>query len=314
MTCSPAGWPRRPGRRRRGLCRRRLGLGRPGEPPCPCRVSTSRRAGPPRRPARAFCAACSWVPRSRWRGWPWAACWGGEPADALGRDGGSRAGRPRPGRRRPRQRPDEAGRPADSAAMTAHIRIGIDTGGTFTDVVAFDEATGELTVTKTPSTPADPAEGFMAGLEKMLALLGTRMDAVASVSHGTTIATNQLLEGDVGRLGFITSEGFEFILEIARQSVPDGYGNSYFWVKPDRIVPPDLVKTVGGRMDHAGAEMRPFDEAQAVRGARWFGDRGVDTIGGCLLHSEANPEHEERIAAVLARERPRAVVSLSSRV
>ena len=167
--------------------------------------------------------------------------------------------------------------------MTApHIRIGIDTGGTFTDVVAFDETTGELTVTKTPSTPADPAQGFMAGLEKMLGLLGTGMDAVASVSHGTTIATNQLLEGDVGRLGFITSEGFEFILEIARQSVPDGYGNSYFWVKPDRIVPPDLVKTVGGRMDHTGAEMRPFDEAQAVEVARWFADRGRRHARGVL--------------------------------
>ena len=198
--------------------------------------------------------------------------------------------------------------------MTAHIRIGIDTGGTFTDVVAFDEATGELTVTKTPSTPADPAEGFMAGLEKMLALLGTDMDAVASVSHGTTIATNQLLEGDVGRLGFITSEGFEFILEIARQSVPDGYGNSYFWVKPDRIVPPDLVKTVGGRMDHTGAEVRPFDEERAVEVARWFAARGVDTLGVCFLHSYANPEHEERMGRVLAREHPRAVVSLSSRV
>jgi N-methylhydantoinase A len=199
--------------------------------------------------------------------------------------------------------------------MTApHIRIGIDTGGTFTDVVAFDETTGELTVTKTPSTPADPAQGFITGLEKMLALLGTGMDAVASVSHGTTIATNQLLEGDVGRLGFITSEGFEFILEIARQSVPDGYGNSYFWVKPDRIVPPDLVKTVGGRMDHTGAEMRPFDEAQAVEVARWFRDRGVGTLGVCFLHSYANPEHEERMAAVLAREHPKAIVSLSSRV
>jgi N-methylhydantoinase A len=199
--------------------------------------------------------------------------------------------------------------------MTApHIRIGIDTGGTFTDVVAFDESTGELTVTKTPSTPADPAQGFMAGLEKMLVLLGTGMDVVASVSHGTTIATNQLLEGDVGRLGFITSEGFEFILEIARQSVPDGYGNSYFWVKPDRIVPPDLVKTVGGRLDHTGVEMRPFDEAQAVEVARWFAARGVDTLGVCFLHSYANPEHEERMAAVLAREHPKAVVSLSSRV
>jgi N-methylhydantoinase A len=199
--------------------------------------------------------------------------------------------------------------------MTApHIRIGIDTGGTFTDVVAFDEVTGELTVTKTPSTPADPAQGFITGLEKMLALLGQGMDAVASVSHGTTIATNQLLEGDVGRLGFITSEGFEFILEIARQSVPDGYGNSYFWVKPDRIVPPDLVKTVGGRMDHTGAEMRPFDEAQAVEVARWFRDRGIDTLGVCFLHSYANPEHEERMAAVLTREHPRAVISLSSQV
>ncbi len=199
--------------------------------------------------------------------------------------------------------------------MTApHIRIGIDTGGTFTDVVAFDETTGELTVTKTPSTPADPAQGFMTGLEKMLALLGTGMDVVASVSHGTTIATNQLLEGDVGRLGFITSEGFEFILEIARQSVPDGYGNSYFWVKPDRIVPPDLVKTVGGRLDPTGAQVRPFDEAQAVRVARWFADRGVDTIGVCFLHSYADPGHEEQMAAVLAREHPRAVVSLSSKV
>ena len=199
--------------------------------------------------------------------------------------------------------------------MTApHIRIGIDTGGTFTDVVAFDESTGELTVTKTPSTPADPAQGFITGLEKMLALLGQGMDAVVSVSHGTTIATNQLLEGDVGRLGFITSEGFEFILEIARQSVPDGYGNSYFWVKPDRIVPPDLVKTVGGRLDHTGAEMRPFDEAKAVEVARWFRDRGLDTLGVCFLHSYANPEHEERMAAVLAREHPNAVISLSSQV
>src|SRR5439155_8528918 len=92
------------------------------------------------------------------------------------------------------------------------------------------------------------------------------------------------------------------------------YGNSYFWVKPDRIVPPDLVKTVGGRLDHTGAQMRPFDEARAVEVARWFRDHGVDTIGVCFLHSYANPEHEERMAAVLAREHPAAVVSLSCRV
>ncbi|MDF2742536.1 MAG: hyuA, partial [Actinomycetia bacterium] len=129
--------------------------------------------------------------------------------------------------------------------MTAprRIRVGVDTGGTFTDVVAFDEDTGELAATKTPSTPADPAEGFMTGVGKVLAELGVGAEAVTAVCHGTTVATNQLLEGKVGRLGFVTTEGFGALLEIARQSVPDGYGNSYFWVKPPRIVPADLVRT-----------------------------------------------------------------------
>jgi N-methylhydantoinase A len=194
------------------------------------------------------------------------------------------------------------------------LRIGIDTGGTFTDVVAFDELTGEVTVTKTPSTPADPAEGFQTGLAKILGLLGADPSEIASVSHGTTIATNQLLAGDIGQVGFVTTEGYEFMLEIARQSVPDGYGNSYFWVKPDRIVPPDRVKAVPGRLDHTGAELRPFDEARAAQVARWFRDRGIDTLGVCLLHSYANPEHEQRMAKVAASEHPGAVVSLSSEV
>ena len=205
--------------------------------------------------------------------------------------------------------------PADQIAMRRpRLRIGIDTGGTFTDVVAFDEITGAVTVTKTPTTPADPAQGFMTGLAKILDQLGADPGAIASVSHGTTIATNQLLAGDIGRLGFVTTEGYEFMLEIARQSVPDGYGNSYFWVKPDRIVPPDRVATVAGRLDHTGAELRPFDEAQAAAVARSFRDRGIDTLGVCFLHSYANPAHEERMAAVLAREHPGAVVSLSCRV
>ncbi|HUJ06726.1 MAG TPA: hydantoinase/oxoprolinase family protein [Streptosporangiaceae bacterium] len=211
---------------------------------------------------------------------------------------------------------EEAGEAAGpkGPAGARRLRVGIDTGGTFTDVVAYDEVTGELTVTKTPTTPADPSQGFIDGLARVLRMLGADPGALAAVSHGTTIATNQLLEGKVGRLGFITTEGFEFLLEIARQSVPDGYGNSYFWVKPDRIVPADLVRTVRGRLDHTGAELVPFDEDGAAQVARWFRDRGVDTIGVCFLHSYASPEHERRMAAVLAREHPRAVVSISSAV
>ena len=198
--------------------------------------------------------------------------------------------------------------------MARSIRIGIDTGGTFTDVVAFDEATGALVTTKTPSTPGNPADGFLAGIDKVLALMGADGSAIDAVSHGTTVATNQLLEGKVDRLGFITTEGYEAMLEIARQSVPDGYGNSYFWVKPPRIVPRDLVKGVGGRLDFTGAEVRPFDEAGARAVARWFRDRGVTTLGVCFLHAYANPAHEERMRAVLAEEHPDAVVSLSSQV
>ena len=164
--------------------------------------------------------------------------------------------------------------------------------------------TGALATTKTPSTPSDPAEGFLAGIRKILDQLGATGDDIRSVSHGTTVATNQLLEGKVEQLGFVTTEGYEFVLEIARQSVPDGYGNSYFWVKPDRIVPAHLVKTVGGRLDHHGAELRPFDEQRAVEVARWFRDRGIDTLGVCFLHSYANPEHELRMRDVLAARAP----------
>jgi N-methylhydantoinase A len=202
------------------------------------------------------------------------------------------------------------------------IRIGIDTGGTFTDVVALDEDTGALVTTKTPSTPHDPADGFIAGVDKILGLLGVGRDVgpdvgpdtITSVSHGTTVATNQLLEGRVGPLGFVTTEGFEFVLEIARQSVPEGYGNSYFWVKPPRIVPADLVRAVRGRLDHQGRELRAFDEEQAGVVARWFRDGGITTVGVCFLHSYANPEHELRMRDILRREHPDCVVSLSCEV
>jgi N-methylhydantoinase A len=198
--------------------------------------------------------------------------------------------------------------------MSAHIRIGIDTGGTFTDLVAVDEHAGRQVTTKIPSTPDDPTVGFMHAVAAALELLGADPAQVGTVTHGTTVATNALLEGRVGDLGFVTTQGFRYVLEIARQSVPDGYGNSYFWVKPERIVPVERVREVGGRLDHTGAEVRPFDETAAVAAARWFRDRGIDCVGVCFLHAYANPAHEQRMRAVLAAEHPGCVVSLSSDV
>ncbi|HEY5878707.1 MAG TPA: hydantoinase/oxoprolinase family protein [Nakamurella sp.] len=199
--------------------------------------------------------------------------------------------------------------------MTAcGIRIGIDTGGTFTDVVAVHTGTGRRVSTKTPSTPSDPSVAFIRGVTAALEMLAAEPADVESVRHGTTVATNQLLQGNLRGLGLITTEGYESILEIARQSVPDGYGNSYFWVKPPRIVPADLVRTVGGRLGPDGREIRPFDEDSAVAAVRYLADRRVASIGVCLLHSYADARHELLLERVIRREHPAAVVSLSSRV
>jgi N-methylhydantoinase A len=190
-----------------------------------------------------------------------------------------------------------------------NLRIGIDTGGTFTDIVCVDALTGTMRVTKVSSTPSNPAIGLVRGVK---AILGDApLDDLAGLAHGTTVATNALLQGEIAGLGLIVTEGFRHILEIARQAVPEGYGNSYFWVKPDRIVPLRYVCEVGGRLNFLGQELRALDEEAAREAARFFRRQGITTIGVCLLHSYANAAHERRVAAILAEEYHDSVVSLS---
>lgn len=201
--------------------------------------------------------------------------------------------------------------------MTEHhsqIRIGIDTGGTFTDIVAADEGSGAVVTIKTPSTPHDPSIGFMDGLTKVLDVMGAEARSVSAVSHGTTVATNALLQEDFPNLGFVTTEGFRHVLEIARQSVPEGYGNSYFWVKPERIVPLHLVREIPGRIDASGAVVTELDPDAAREAARWFKEREIDAVGVCFINAYVNPEHEEQVRQVFAAEYPECAVSISSDV
>jgi len=193
----------------------------------------------------------------------------------------------------------------------ARLRIGIDTGGTFTDIVSVDSVSGATQVTKVASTPANPAIGLLRGVNKILEVAGATTDHVVGLAHGTTVATNALLQGEINSLGLIVNAGFRHILEIARQSVPEGYGNSYFWVKPDRIVPLQFVREVGGRLDFRGNELRPLDETSVREAARYFREQGVRAIGICLLHSYANDAHERRAAEIVAEEYPQATLSLS---
>ena len=195
--------------------------------------------------------------------------------------------------------------------MGPRLRIGIDTGGTFTDIVCVDTGSGAMRVTKVASTPTNPAVGLVRGVNAILAAQNASPDDVASLAHGTTVATNALLQGQIDSLGLIVTEGFRHILEIARQSVPEGYGNSYFWVKPERIVPLRLVREIGGRLNHKGEELRPLDEASAHAAAQFFRRQGLRAIGICLMHSYANAAHERRVAQILAQDYPDAVLSLS---
>jgi N-methylhydantoinase A len=198
-----------------------------------------------------------------------------------------------------------------NTSASGRLRIGIDTGGTFTDIVSVDIVSGATQVTKVASTPSNPAIGLLRGVNEILEANGAKSDGVAGLAHGTTVATNALLQGEINSLGLIVNSGFRHILEIARQSVPEGYGNSYFWVKPDRIVPLQFVREVTGRLDFHGNELRPLDEDSVRAAARFFRVQGVRAIGICLLHSYANDAHERRAAEIVMEEYPEATLSLS---
>jgi N-methylhydantoinase A len=152
------------------------------------------------------------------------------------------------------------------------------------------------------------------GIEKALNQMKIRPGRVSALFHGTTVTTNALLQHKFEGLGLVVSKGFRFILEIARQSVPDNYGNSYFWVKPDRIVPLHLVKEVEERLDHHGKVLKPLNEQKVAQVARWFKKKGIRSVAVCLLHAYANPKHEKAVRRIFEKEYPEAFISLSSDV
>ena len=197
--------------------------------------------------------------------------------------------------------------------MTPHLSIALDVGGTFTDVTIRDLGTGRLWITKTPTTPHDPAEGFIAGVAKALALAGVAPAALRQVLHGTTTATNAILEGKGVPTGLLTTEGFRYVLEIGRHDIPRR-ANMFAWVKPARPVPPELVLEIGGRLAVDGAEIEPLDEHAVREAARRLRAAGVASVAIAFLHGYANAAHERRAREVLLEEHPDCAVSLGSEV
>jgi N-methylhydantoinase A len=191
--------------------------------------------------------------------------------------------------------------------------LAIDVGGTFTDSTFADAETGATWVAKTPSTPGDLTVGFMAAIRKVLALAGRTSEDVMRVLHGTTTATNALLERKTPPTALVTTAGFKFVLEIGRHDIPR-HGNLYGWRKPARPITPDRIFEVRERLDPNGGVLAPLDEEEARAVARQLAQLGVPSVAVVFLHAYANPEHEQRMHAILSAEYPGVLVSLSSEV
>ena len=197
--------------------------------------------------------------------------------------------------------------------MPAAGTIAIDVGGTFTDITLADARSGETWVAKTPSTPGDLSGGFVTAIRKVLALADRTAADVLRVFHGTTTATNAILEGKTPPVALVTTAGFKYVLEIGRHDIPR-HGNLYGWSKPTRPITPDRVLEVTERMDAAGTVLTPLHEDEARSVARQLGQLGVPAVAVVFLHAYANRAHEQRMQAILAEECPDVLVSLSSEV
>jgi N-methylhydantoinase A len=191
--------------------------------------------------------------------------------------------------------------------------LGIDTGGTFTDVTLIDPQSGRQWTAKVASTPADPSQAFGNGIAAVLKSSQLLPSGIARVLHGTTVATNLILEGKGARAALLTTAGFKYVLEIGRQDVPRR-ASLFAWVKPKRPVPPEQIFDIGGRIDPTGAEVEPLDEIAVCTAAREIKRAGITAVAIVFLHSYANADHERRAADLVQAEHPDALISISSDV
>lgn len=190
-------------------------------------------------------------------------------------------------------------------------RIGVDVGGTFTDIVALDEDRG-LTVLKVLSTPSDYSEAIQTGLWQLVQRGAITPGQVVSVVHAATVATNSVITGSGARVGLITTEGFRDVLEIGRLRMPRLYDME--WRKPRPLVPRYLRQEVSERVDFRGGVVTPLDQASVQRAVERLLSLGVESIAVCLLHSYANPDHEQAIGEYIRGRAPHVNLSLSHQV
>jgi len=192
------------------------------------------------------------------------------------------------------------------------FRLGIDVGGTFTDLVVYDPKAKEIKLTKTPSTPKTPDQGVINGIRKVERVFGFEPRRIEFLIHGTTTATNALIERKGVKTALVVTKGFRDILHIARQVRPKLY--DFFERRPDPFIPRHLRFEVPERILFDGRVSEELDEEAVREAARRMSANDIGVVAVCLLHSYANPVHEERVREIIEAEIPGVKVALSSEV
>ncbi len=194
-------------------------------------------------------------------------------------------------------------------------RVGVDVGGTFTDLIYVDDDAGIIRVHKLPTTPGDPSQGTVQGIEDVTRQAGESPSALDSVFHGTTIATNIVIEHNGATVGMITTEGYRDILHIARHKKPLNFSNyqDLPWQRYP-VVRRRYRLTVPERMTRDGSVLVPLDEDKARAQVLALKEAGVDAVAVCFLFSFVNDAHERRVAEIVREEFPEAFISVSSEV
>ena len=194
--------------------------------------------------------------------------------------------------------------------------VGIDIGGTFTDVASMEVETGKLRITKVPSIPVDPSQAVVSGLQSLFETdADIRPGDIEFFAHGTTVATNALIEGKGAKAGLLITRGFRAIYQLRGGSRPTGSDLiDSFYHKPVGVVPQRLTREIGGRILFDGREHDPLDEEDVRTAVRGLRREGVRSIAVCYLFSFMNPSHEQRTAEIIRAEHPDCRVSLSSLV
>ena len=193
-------------------------------------------------------------------------------------------------------------------------RLGIDVGGTFTDLLLFNEETGAMTLEKTPSTPADQSIGILNGIHKIVDSAGLSPQDLSLILHGTTVATNAVLEGKGALVGLITTKGFEQILHVARSQTPGPLAGWIIMQKPDPLAPLYLTRGVSCRMTAKGAEASPVDEAEVRKYITELHDAGIEALTISLINSFAGGAHERQIRDIAAEMFPNLPVTISTEI